>query len=82
MSTLTVRKFRSAEGAESRETSPKSLQEEGVTPGTSALFLLTTNEVPDRTGDALPDGGAEPLHSNLYARNEERPREAFGDVAA
>ncbi|MFF1650415.1 DUF1269 domain-containing protein [Streptomyces sp. NPDC058240] len=71
-----------AEGAESMETSLKSLQEDGMTPGTSALFLLTTNEVPDRIGDALPDGGAELLHSNLDARSEERLREVFGDEAA
>ncbi|MFD7624248.1 DUF1269 domain-containing protein [Streptomyces sp. NPDC059802] len=53
-----------------------------MTPGTSALFPLTTNEVPDRIGDALPDGGAELLHSDLDARSEERLCEAFGDEAA
>ncbi|MFJ1624632.1 DUF1269 domain-containing protein [Streptomyces sp. NPDC088190] len=55
---------------------------EQVTPGTSALFLLTTDEVPDRIGQALPHGGAELLHSNLDARSEERLREIFGDDAA
>ncbi|MFG2626709.1 DUF1269 domain-containing protein [Streptomyces sp. NPDC048473] len=55
---------------------------EKVTPGTSALFLLTVNEVPDRIGDALPDGGAELLHSNLDMQSEARLREIFGEDAA
>ncbi|MCX5345636.1 DUF1269 domain-containing protein [Streptomyces atratus] len=55
---------------------------EKVTPGTSALFLLTMNEVPDRISDALPDGGAELLHSNLDTQSEARLREIFGEDAA
>ncbi|MFJ9683086.1 DUF1269 domain-containing protein [Streptomyces sp. NPDC101194] len=134
MSTLTVWKFPSAEGAERVETTLKSLQNEGLikildaavvtwpadrsksgtkqlinlvgagalsgkpadigidddfiaevkekaTPGTSALFLLTVNEAPDRIGAALPDGGAELLHSNLDTRSEARLREIFGEDA-
>ncbi|MEE1811186.1 DUF1269 domain-containing protein [Streptomyces sp. BE133] len=53
-----------------------------VTPGTSALFPLTVNEVPDRISDALPDGGAELLHSNLDKQSEARLREIFGEDAA
>ncbi|MEU0835536.1 DUF1269 domain-containing protein [Streptomyces sp. NPDC056231] len=52
-----------------------------VTPGTSALFLLTTDEVPDRISGALPGGGTELLHSNLDTLSEARLREVFGDDA-
>ncbi|MCX4774716.1 hypothetical protein EES39_34290 [Streptomyces sp. ADI92-24] len=55
---------------------------EKVTPGTSALFLLTMNEVPERISRALPDGGAELLHSNLDSGSEARLRDVFGDDAA
>lgn len=55
---------------------------EKITPGTSALFLLATNEVPDRISEALPGGGAELLHSNLGTRSEERLRDVFGEDAA
>ncbi|MFE6042634.1 DUF1269 domain-containing protein [Streptomyces sp. NPDC056452] len=52
-----------------------------VTPGTSALFLLTMNEVPSRIGESLPGGGAELLHSNLDAEREAKLRDIFGDEA-
>lgn len=52
---------------------------EKVTPGTSALFLLTRDEVPGRIGAELPGGGAELLHSNLDTEREARLREIFGD---
>ncbi|MGW8884187.1 DUF1269 domain-containing protein [Streptomyces sp. NPDC055749] len=52
-----------------------------VTPGTSALFLLTMDEVPDRIGDALPGGGAELLHSNLDTEREAKIRDIFGHDA-
>ncbi|MEV7403515.1 DUF1269 domain-containing protein [Streptomyces sp. NPDC091267] len=55
---------------------------EKVTPGTSALFLLTMNEVPDRISEALPGGGAELLHSNLDSVSEARLRDVFGEDAA
>ncbi|MFD3652037.1 DUF1269 domain-containing protein [Streptomyces sp. 24-1644] len=54
---------------------------EKVTPGTSALFLLTRDEVPDRISDALPGGGAELLHSNLDTEREAKLRDIFGDDA-
>lgn len=50
-----------------------------VTPGTSALFLLTMSEITDRIGAALPAGGAELLHSNLDAASEERLRAVFAE---
>lgn len=50
-----------------------------VTPGTSALFLLTRDEVPDRISDSLPGGGAELLHSNLDTAREAKLRDIFGD---
>ncbi|MEU1125607.1 DUF1269 domain-containing protein [Streptomyces sp. NPDC005899] len=52
-----------------------------VTPGTSALFLLTRDEVPSRIGESLPGGGAELLHSNLDTEREARLRDIFGDDA-
>ncbi|MFC9246133.1 DUF1269 domain-containing protein [Streptomyces sp. NPDC057136] len=52
-----------------------------VTPGTSALFLLTRDEVPDRISDSLPGGGAELLHSNLDTVREAKLRDIFGDDA-
>lgn len=55
---------------------------EKVTPGTSALFLLTMNEVPERSSQALPGGGAELLHSNLDSGSETRLRDIFGEDAA
>ncbi|MFE5091795.1 DUF1269 domain-containing protein [Streptomyces sp. NPDC056638] len=55
---------------------------EKVTPGTSALFLLTMNEVPERISDAMPDGGAELRHSNLDTQSEARLCEIFGEDAA
>lgn len=55
---------------------------EKITPGTSALFLLTMNEVPDRISEALPGGGAELLHSNLDTLGEQRLRDVFGEDAA
>lgn len=52
---------------------------EQITPGTSALFLLTMNEVTDRIGAALPGGGAELIHSNLDSASEEKLRSIFSD---
>ncbi|MCT2589342.1 DUF1269 domain-containing protein [Streptomyces sp. N2-109] len=49
-----------------------------VTPGTSALFLLTREEVTDRIREALPQtGNAELVHSNLDAESEARLRKIF-----
>ncbi|MFF3035071.1 DUF1269 domain-containing protein [Streptomyces rubiginosohelvolus] len=55
---------------------------EKVTPGTSALFLLTMNEVPERIGAQLPGDGAELLHSNLDTEREAKLRDIFGDETA
>jgi len=52
-----------------------------ITPGTSALFLLTANAVQDRVlaeFKALP-GNPELIESNLSAEQEARLREAFGE---
>ncbi len=54
---------------------------EKVTPGTSALFLLSMDEVPERIAARLPGDGAELLHSNLDTEREARLRDVFGDEA-
>ncbi|KQX91558.1 MULTISPECIES: DUF1269 domain-containing protein [Streptomyces] len=54
---------------------------EKVTPGTSALFLMTMDEVPSRISESLPGGGAELLHSNLDTGREAKLRDIFGDDA-
>ncbi|GGX17469.1 DUF1269 domain-containing protein [Streptomyces chryseus] len=48
-----------------------------VTPGTSALFLLSRDAVTDRVRDAFPVGHAELVHSNLDHEAEARLREVF-----
>ncbi|MGW4031010.1 DUF1269 domain-containing protein [Streptomyces sp. NPDC004838] len=48
-----------------------------VEPGTSALFLLTTDVVMDRVHDAFPDGTAELISSNLSKDDEAKLREMF-----
>ncbi|RII15070.1 hypothetical protein DSC45_19435 [Streptomyces sp. YIM 130001] len=50
---------------------------EQVTPGTSALFLMTRDVVTDRVREALPGMKAELLHSNLDTESEARIREIF-----
>jgi len=52
-----------------------------ITPGTSALFLLTANVVQDKVATefrALP-GNPELMQSNLSAEQEAKLREAFGE---
>lgn len=51
-----------------------------VTPGTSALFALTSNAVQDKVADAFRGSHAELLHTNLSSDQEERLREVFTDV--
>jgi len=51
---------------------------EKVTPGTSALFLLSSDAVMDRVAAEFQDTGAELISTNLSAEQEERLREAFG----
>ncbi|MCB0191191.1 MAG: DUF1269 domain-containing protein [Anaerolineae bacterium] len=48
-----------------------------VTEGTSALFLLTSEEVPDKIIDALRGTGLEVVNTNLSKEAEEKLRQAF-----
>jgi uncharacterized membrane protein len=50
---------------------------EQITPGTSALFLLTSNAVQDRVAEALHGTEMELIATNLSAENEQKLREAF-----
>jgi uncharacterized membrane protein len=51
-----------------------------VTPGTSALFALSTNAVPDRVIPELKPLEPELIATNLSTAEEGRLRELFGDV--
>ncbi|HXW47184.1 MAG TPA: DUF1269 domain-containing protein [Streptosporangiaceae bacterium] len=51
---------------------------EKVTPGTSALFLLTGEAVVDRVAAEFRDSDAELISTNLSAEQEGKLREAFG----
>ncbi len=48
-----------------------------VTPGTSALFLLSSDAVIDRVKAEFPVGDAELISTNLSAEQEAKLREAF-----
>ena len=48
-----------------------------VTPGTSALFVLSSDAVIDRVKDAFKDMNAELIASNLTADQEAKLREVF-----
>jgi uncharacterized membrane protein len=48
-----------------------------VTPGTSALFVLSSDAVVDRVKDAFKDAQAELIASNLTAEQEAKLREVF-----
>jgi uncharacterized membrane protein len=50
-----------------------------VTPGTSALFVLTTDAVLDRVKQAFSGRQAELLFTNLSAEQESKLREAFAE---
>jgi uncharacterized membrane protein len=50
-----------------------------VTPGTSALFLLSANAVLDRVSEEFKGSGAELISTNLSAEQEQKLRDAFGD---
>lgn len=50
-----------------------------VTPGTSALFLLTDDTVVERVENALKDMNPHLIASNLSAEQEAKLREAFAD---
>ena len=49
-----------------------------VTPGTSALFLLTSDAVIDRVAAEFESADAELISTNLSAAQETKLREAFG----
>lgn len=48
-----------------------------ITPGTSALFLLTSDEVEDRVADAMRQHEFEIVATNLSRDQEERLRDVF-----
>jgi uncharacterized membrane protein len=50
-----------------------------VTPGTSALFLLSSDAVIDRVREAFPHTHAELIASNLSSEDEAKLREAFAE---
>ncbi|MEG3627634.1 DUF1269 domain-containing protein [Streptomyces poriticola] len=50
-----------------------------VTPGTSALFLLSQDAVVDRVREAFPAGHAQLLQSNLDSAREAKLREIFAE---
>lgn len=53
---------------------------EKVTPGTSALFLLTSNAVQERVAEAMKGYHMELISSNLTAEQEQQLRAAFADT--
>ena len=50
---------------------------EKVTPGTSALFLLSSDAVMDRVATEFKDSNAELISTNLSAQQEDQLRDAF-----
>lgn len=50
---------------------------EQITPGTSALFVLTTGAVPDRVAERFPGQEAELLATNLSEEQEATLRDVF-----
>jgi uncharacterized membrane protein len=50
-----------------------------VTPGTSALFILTSNAVQDKVRDAFQGQQAELISTNLSNEQESKLREAFAE---
>ncbi|WP_093802040.1 DUF1269 domain-containing protein [Streptomyces sp. Wb2n-11] len=52
---------------------------EQITPGTSALFLMTQEAKTDRVKEALPEHTAELIHSNPDAQTETKLRELFSE---
>ena len=55
---------------------------EKVTPGTSALFALTSEGVPDKVAEAFRGVDGELLHTNLSSEQEAQLREVFSDAHA
>ena len=54
---------------------------EKVTPGTSALFVMTSDAVLERVRAALKGTDAELIHTNITSEDEARLREAFSEAA-
>jgi uncharacterized membrane protein len=52
--------------------------QEKVTPGTSALFLLSSDAVMDRVKTEFKDASPELISTNMSAEQEAKLREAFG----
>jgi uncharacterized membrane protein len=52
---------------------------EKVTPGTSALFVMTSDAVVDKVHDAFQGQNAELIQTNLSDENEAKLREAFAE---
>jgi uncharacterized membrane protein len=50
-----------------------------VTPGTSALFVMTSEAVVDKVKDAFRGQQAELIHTNLSQEQEAKLREAFAE---
>jgi uncharacterized membrane protein len=50
-----------------------------VQPGTSALFVLTSDAVIDKVEDAFKGQNVELIHTNLSSDEEQRLRDAFAD---
>ena len=50
-----------------------------MTPGTSALFLLSSDAVMDRVTDRFKDTHAELISTNLTSEQEAKLREAFSE---
>ncbi|MGB7448787.1 MAG: DUF1269 domain-containing protein [Ornithinimicrobium sp.] len=50
-----------------------------VTPGTSALFVMTSDGVRDRVREAFEGSRAELIHTNLSREDEAALREAFSE---
>jgi uncharacterized membrane protein len=55
---------------------------EKVTPGTSALFALTSDGVPDKIAEAFRGVQGEVLHTNLSDDQEKQLREVFDEAHA
>ena len=55
---------------------------EKVTPGTSALFALTSDGVPDKVAEAFQGVEGELLHTNLSSEQEAQLREVFSEAHA
>jgi uncharacterized membrane protein len=50
-----------------------------VTPGTSALFVMTSDAVIDKVKDAFAGQSAELIHTNLSTEEEDKLREVFSE---